>query len=172
MQKSPVVGGGGLGILAGTRMSMAAGRTFMLTLAVGITFGFSFAYILLNTTQRFYLLSSPNGAFETSRLPRGSEGALETWWPKNEESLKHHDAHHHGDIEGAEGPALDVGSHSHDEEFHRGEDEVAKQMAKRVRVLCWVMTNPANHEKKARHVKATWGKRCNILLFMSTANEK
>ncbi|XP_071446990.1 glycoprotein-N-acetylgalactosamine 3-beta-galactosyltransferase 1-like isoform X1 [Hetaerina americana] len=165
------VGGGGLGFLVGPRLSMAAGRTFMLTLAVGITFGFSFAYILLNTTQRFYLLSSPSGVLDQGyqpRLSRGSEGQgfIHRWWSKGG-----HDAHEHGDMENAEGPSQEVSFHSHDEEFHRGEDEVARIMAKKVRVLCWVMTAPKNHEKKARHVKATWGKRCNILLFMSTAND-
>ncbi|XP_060658602.1 glycoprotein-N-acetylgalactosamine 3-beta-galactosyltransferase 1-like isoform X1 [Drosophila nasuta] len=45
---------------------------------------------------------------------------------------------------------------------------VADQLRKEVRILCWVMTNPENHKKKARHIKRTWGKRCNILLFMSS----
>ena len=34
------------------------------------------------------------------------------------------------------------------------------------------MTTPQNHELKAQHVKATWGKRCNILFFVSTKVRK
>lgn len=49
-----------------------------------------------------------------------------------------------------------------------GEDVEAEQLKAKVRVLCWVMTNPKNHEKKARHIKATWARRCNKLVFISS----
>lgn len=51
------------------------------------------------------------------------------------------------------------------------DDTIARRLAEKVRVLCWIMTGPENHKKKAVHVKNTWGQRCNILLFMSTAED-
>lgn len=51
------------------------------------------------------------------------------------------------------------------------DDNVARQLSARVRVLCWVMTQPINHETRARAILSTWGSRCNRLLFMSTAED-
>ena len=52
------------------------------------------------------------------------------------------------------------------------ENVVAEALKRRIRVLCWIMTQPTNHKKKAVHVKATWGKRCNTVLFMSSVEGK
>ncbi|GFO50356.1 glycoprotein-n-acetylgalactosamine 3-beta-galactosyltransferase 1 [Plakobranchus ocellatus] len=77
--------------------------------------------------------------------------------------------HSHGENDRLSGPKdsliWDDGlSHSHSDE----NNSVANALYKKVRILCWIMTSPSNVATKARHVKATWGKRCNILLFMSS----
>ncbi|XP_010571145.1 PREDICTED: protein OS-9 [Haliaeetus leucocephalus] len=50
-----------------------------------------------------------------------------------------------------------------------GEDAgEARALYERVRILCWVMTGPGTLETKARHVRATWARHCNVALFMSS----
>lgn len=39
--------------------------------------------------------------------------------------------------------------------------------AARTRVLCWVNTYHANHEKRLFSIKHTWGRKCDKILFMS-----
>ncbi|XP_061146736.1 glycoprotein-N-acetylgalactosamine 3-beta-galactosyltransferase 1-B [Syngnathus typhle] len=52
---------------------------------------------------------------------------------------------------------------------HSDEDSsMADELYKKVRVLCWVMTTPTNLEKKARHVKETWSRHCNVIVFVSS----
>ncbi|XP_072029284.1 glycoprotein-N-acetylgalactosamine 3-beta-galactosyltransferase 1-like [Amphiura filiformis] len=57
-------------------------------------------------------------------------------------------------------------SHNHDKEFDQ--DILADVLYSKVRILCWVMTNPANLHKKTIHIKATWAKRCNKILYISS----
>uniref|UniRef100_A0A8C4SH41 N-acetylgalactosaminide beta-1,3-galactosyltransferase n=2 Tax=Erpetoichthys calabaricus TaxID=27687 RepID=A0A8C4SH41_ERPCA len=67
-----------------------------------------------------------------------------------------------------DGPALINLEHPH----LKGEDSrVADDIYNKVRILCWVMTGPANLEKKARHVKATWSRHCNMVIFMSSTDD-
>lgn len=39
------------------------------------------------------------------------------------------------------------------------------------RIMCWIMTNPANHDTKAVAVRDTWGRHCDKLVFMTTQQD-
>ncbi|XP_051516305.1 glycoprotein-N-acetylgalactosamine 3-beta-galactosyltransferase 1-A [Myxocyprinus asiaticus] len=57
---------------------------------------------------------------------------------------------------------------------HQSEEKshIADELFKKVRILCWVMTGPSNLQSKARHVKATWSRHCNVVLFMSSEEDR
>ncbi|KAK6617834.1 hypothetical protein RUM43_014062 [Polyplax serrata] len=116
-------------------------RSCVLTLFAGVIFGFGFAYIFFNTSKGYASWTLPVEDFK-SYLQQ---------IPLSRD----------------EGPVDVVPGHI----GHESEDQMAKQMAEKVRLLCWVMTQPASHEKKAKHVKNTWGRRCNYLIFMSTESD-
>lgn len=51
------------------------------------------------------------------------------------------------------------------------DDSIAESLRHSVRVLCWIMTTPDNHMSRAVHVQATWGRRCNVLLFVTEKDD-
>lgn len=42
---------------------------------------------------------------------------------------------------------------------------------KRIRILCFLNTRPSNHKNRAVHIKVTWAKHCDKLLFASTLTD-
>jgi len=51
------------------------------------------------------------------------------------------------------------------------EEELARWLYNETRVLCMVLTMPKNHQSRVKRVKATWGRRCNKLVFISSQED-
>lgn len=64
-------------------------------------------------------------------------------------------------------------SRNNNEDVHAIENRtLATILFQEVRILCWILTTPNQHRTRAIHVKRTWGKRCNRIIFMSTRQDK
>lgn len=75
------------------------------------------------------------------------------WLPLNGGTEhKHRDAHTGSDLTDEAGPEVEVRFHGEHDEAHALENKtLSEKLYKEVRVLCWVMTNPANHKKKGNY---------------------
>ncbi|XP_055377345.1 glycoprotein-N-acetylgalactosamine 3-beta-galactosyltransferase 1-like [Condylostylus longicornis] len=68
---------------------------------------------------------------------------------------------------------IEVSSNNIIEHVHESENTtIAETLYDRVKILCWVITEPQNHATRAKYVKQTWGKRCNKLIFISTEDDE
>lgn len=55
--------------------------------------------------------------------------------------------------------------------FKRTEEKTALAEMNKIRILCMLNTNPKNHHKRAVHIRKTWGKHCDKLIFASTLTD-
>ena len=52
--------------------------------------------------------------------------------------------------------------------INKYEHDLSDELFHKVKILCWIMISPEFHQTRGVHIKNTWGKKCNKLLFMSS----
>ena len=119
-------------------MQVPISKNIVIALVIGFIFGLSVSLFTISKTQ--YLPS----------YSRNILRSLQSQWSQYSNSDQAHlsHAHSHEELEDAEGPEEILVFHNTNSSVHREEDGLARQLAERVRVLCWVMTQPKNHKSK------------------------
>lgn len=60
---------------------------------------------------------------------------------------------------------------NHFKESFEIKEKFALAEIKKIRILCMLNTSPSNHRTRAVHIKQTWGKHCDKLVFASTLTD-
>ncbi|KAK3578733.1 hypothetical protein CHS0354_010115 [Potamilus streckersoni] len=130
---------------------------FILGLVTGLVLALIFAgYANIKTTVPYYAREKT---------------MVKTTLKRPDEILKEIFTHDWHDVFNKESQRKDVrGIIFEDNHVHQDDDNVARNLRNKVKILIWVMTSPDNLDKKAVHVKKTWGKRVDKLLFFSSEN--